>query len=64
MKTPEWILDKVRTCLHSAIICNAKDLHPDYVCTLGKGEKAKPCFLLQEQAECHKREPFPERFNQ
>jgi hypothetical protein len=58
MKTPEWILESVRHCIHSNIRCATKDLSPDYYCSLSKNA----CVALMDGA-CSRREPFPENLN-
>lgn len=57
MIVPENVFDKIRHCLNSVILCNAKDLRPDYRCELTR----KPCELYF--GVCSRFEQFPERFD-
>lgn len=55
----ERMLDEMRHCLHSKIMCDRADLKPDYVCT----KTYSPCVLYRTPF-CEKYELFPEAFNQ
>jgi len=55
MKTPQWLLDKARHCLHSIVNCSHPKLDVSYDCARNR----RPCTVLKEEA-CAKYEKFPE----